>query len=160
MSSIFDRVRCSEATDLDLLAIDDHLRTVTEGARCFLATQQQQVIASIMEFEGDHLGARPRRGDAGPTDPILIGPLADIRDGVAVLDEHQLEKQPDWSFDAVDSGQSPAARFHDPHPNAGLTTLHPAPAAAAPAVAPAAAREPAPRRLHEATAVPEEQAAR
>ena len=122
--AIFDRVRRSEATDLDLLAIDDHLRTVTEGARCFLATQQQQVIASIMELEGDHLGAHAR-GDAGPADPILIGPLADIRDGVAVLDEHQLEKQPDWSFDAVDSGQSPAARFHDPHPNAGLTTLHP-----------------------------------
>ena len=44
---------------------------------------------------------------------MLIGPLADIRDGEAVLDEHQLEKQPDWSFDAVDSGQSPAARFHE-----------------------------------------------
>ena len=154
LASIFDRVRRSEATDLDLLSIDDHLRTVTDGARCFLATQQQQVIASIMELEGDHLGARAR-GDAGPADPIRIGPLADIRDGEAVLDEHQLEKQPDWSFDAVDSGQSPAARFHEQHPNAGLTTLHPAPAAAP--AAPAATPEPAPRRLHEAVAVPEEQ---
>ena len=72
-------------------SIDDHLRTVTEGARCFLATQQQQVIASIMELEGEHLGARAR-GDAGPADPILIGPLADIRDGEAVLDEHQLRE--------------------------------------------------------------------
>jgi NADH-quinone oxidoreductase subunit F len=153
LASIFDRVRRSEATDLDLLAIDDHLRTVAEGARCFLATQQQQVIASIMELEGDHLGARAR-GEAGPADPILIGPLADIRDGVAILDEHQLQKQPDWSFDPVDSGQSPAARFHDPHPNTGLTTLHPQAAAAAPAQP---APEPAPRRLHEAVTVPEEQ---
>jgi NADH-quinone oxidoreductase subunit F len=157
LASIFDRVRRSEATDLDLLAIDDHLRTVTDGARCFLATQQQQVIASIMELEGDHLGARAR-GESDPAEPILIGPLADIRDGEAVIDEHQLAKQPDWSFDAVDSGQSPAARFHEPHPNAGLSTLHPAPAAAAPAGSPAGAREPASaRRLHEATAVPEAQ---
>ena len=152
LAAIFDRVRRSEATDLDVLSIDDHLRTVTDGARCFLATQQQRVIASIMELEGDHLGERGR-GEAGPADPILIGPLADIRDGEAVLDEHQLQKQPDWSFDAVDSGQSPAARFHDQHPNAGLTTLHPAPAAPAVPAAP----EPARRRLHEAVAVPEEQ---
>jgi NADH-quinone oxidoreductase subunit F len=152
LAGIFDRVRRSEANDLDVLSIDDHLRTVTDGARCFLATQQQQVIASIMELEGDHLGARAR-GDAAPAEPILIGPLLDIRDGVAVLDEHQLEKQPDWSFDPVDSGQSPAARFHDPHPNAGLTTLHPRPTV----VSPRPAAEPAPRRLHEAVTVPEEQ---
>ena len=153
LSNIFDRVRRSEATDLDLLSIDDHLRTVTEGARCFLATQQQQVIGSIMELEGDHLGARAR-GDAGPAEPIVIGPIADIRDGEAVLDRHQLSKQPDWSFDAVSSGKSPAARFHDPHPNTGLTTLQPAPVpAAAPGAAEPAAAEPA-SHLHEAVTVP------
>ena len=83
-----------------------------------------------------HRRARGRAARAsGPkarterADPIVIGPIADIRDGEAVLDEHQLEMQPDWSFDAVDSGKKPAARFHEPHPNAGLTTLHPAPAA-------------------------------
>jgi hypothetical protein len=153
LAGIFDRIRRSDATDLDVLAIDDHLRTVTEGARCFLATQQQNVIGSIMELEGDHLGARAR-GAARPAEPLLIGPLADIRDGVAIIDEHQLRKQPDWSFDAVDSGQSPAARFHDPHPNTGLTTLHPRPTVA---TSPQRASEPAPRRLHEAVTVPEEQ---
>ena len=32
LATIFDRVRRSEATDLDVLSIDDHLRTVTDGA--------------------------------------------------------------------------------------------------------------------------------
>lgn len=152
LSDIFDRVRRSEAEDLDLLSIDDHLRTITESARCFLATQHQQVIGSIVELEGEQLreraNARTERAD-----PIRIGPIADIRDGEAVLDEHQLTKQPDWSFDAVDSGKKPAARFHDPHPNTGLTTLR----SEAPAPAPVGALPgPDPAAPHDAVTVPEE----
>ncbi len=126
LADIFDRVRRSEAGDLDLLSIDDHLRTITESARCFLATQHQEVIGSIVELEGEQLRERAQ-ARTERADPIVIGPIADIRDGEAVLDEHQLAMQPDWSFDAVDSGKKPAARFHEPHPNAGLTTLHPEP---------------------------------
>jgi hypothetical protein len=40
-------------------------------------------------------------------------PLVDIVDGAAVYDEHEAEKQPDWSFDAIDSGTYPAQRLQD-----------------------------------------------
>jgi hypothetical protein len=35
----------------------------------------------------------------------------DLVDGVAVLDESQWTKQPDWTHDETDSGQAPAERY-------------------------------------------------
>jgi hypothetical protein len=49
---------------------------------------------------------------AVPDDPFLVASLVDITDdGRAVVDERQRVKQPDWTFDEVDSGQSPADRL-------------------------------------------------
>ena len=122
----------------------------------FLATQHQEVVGSIVELEGEQLRERAN-ARTEHADPIVIGPIADIRDGEAVLDEHQLAMQPDWSFDEVDSGKKPATRFHEPHPNAGLTTLHPQPVTGPrwtiPSLRPAACTKPwrFPRRSWRAT---------
>ena len=42
-----------------------------------------------------------------------IAAMSALRDGVAELDVRQLAKQPDWTFDAVDSGQWPADRLDE-----------------------------------------------
>jgi hypothetical protein len=43
---------------------------------------------------------------------VLISPIVRIDDdGVALLDEDLRRKQPDWTFDEVDSGQAPADRY-------------------------------------------------
>ena len=44
---------------------------------------------------------------AGHLEPTLVAPVADIHDGVAVLDARQVDKQPDWTFDATFSGSTP-----------------------------------------------------
>jgi hypothetical protein len=41
----------------------------------------------------------------------LIAAIVEIEDGRAVLDERHRDKQPDWSYDPVDSGKWPATRF-------------------------------------------------
>ena len=46
-------------------------------------------------------------------EPALAAELLDIVDGTARLDERHRQKQPDWTYDAVYSGQSPADRFDD-----------------------------------------------
>jgi NADH-quinone oxidoreductase subunit F len=74
------------------------LRSVTDGNRCYLPVQEQQVIASLMrafpsEFEQAAAGLRPRmRG-------ITMPKLVDVADGEAVLDERQPRKNPDWTYD-------------------------------------------------------------
>ena len=48
---------------------------------------------------------------APPTERVLIAPIVRIDDGVALLEEQLRTKQPDWTYDAVDSGQAPADRY-------------------------------------------------
>jgi NADH:ubiquinone oxidoreductase subunit F (NADH-binding) len=112
VSEILDRVRNSEGEPLDLVAVAANLDTITNSARCFLAEQHQRVVGSILRtFEPTFRAHVDARHTAGAVDPVLIAPIVRIADGVAVLDERQREKQPDWTFDDVDSGQAPADRY-------------------------------------------------
>ncbi|HJR26978.1 MAG TPA: NADH-ubiquinone oxidoreductase-F iron-sulfur binding region domain-containing protein [Acidimicrobiales bacterium] len=83
------------------------LETVTRGARCALATQQEQVIASIVELLDGPLGGSDPRGDGA----ALLLPVVDIIEGRAVLDTAQDTKNPDWTYSQRDSGSWPAARL-------------------------------------------------
>ena len=107
---LLERIRRSDATEADLAHLEDCLLTVTDGARCFLAQQTQQVAGSVLQQFPDmvaaHLDASREAADA-----YLIAPIVDLRDGEAVLDERQWSKQPDWTFDESDSGQAPAERY-------------------------------------------------
>ncbi|MBK5289991.1 MAG: hypothetical protein JJE46_16170, partial [Acidimicrobiia bacterium] len=86
------------------------IATVADGARCSLGTQQQVVATSLFdqfpEAINSHLDGR-----ATPTVPHLVAELVDIVDGREQLDEHHAEKQPDWTYDHIDSGKAPAARL-------------------------------------------------
>jgi NADH:ubiquinone oxidoreductase subunit F (NADH-binding) len=97
-----------EADDADRLRTC--LSTVVEGARCYLATQHQQVVTSILELDPDRFAAHDT-GLADPVEPMLIAPIVEFTDEAVELDVRQAAKQPDWSFDEVDSGQSPADRI-------------------------------------------------
>jgi NADH-quinone oxidoreductase subunit F len=100
--------RNDQATDV-LDAVRGHASTITDGARCYLATQHQVVVTSLLDrFAADvhaHID-----GTTAATDPMLIAELVVIEDGQVVIDQAHARKQPDWSYDELDSGQSPADR--------------------------------------------------
>jgi NADH:ubiquinone oxidoreductase subunit F (NADH-binding) len=110
LARILDRVRRSDAREGDLDAIDDRLRTVTDSARCYLAYQHQRVVGSIVEHFGDGLRAHAE-GKVDAAEVQLTVPIRDLTDERLVFDEDQARKQPDWTYDAVDSGKAPAARL-------------------------------------------------
>ncbi|HEY2429856.1 MAG TPA: NADH-ubiquinone oxidoreductase-F iron-sulfur binding region domain-containing protein [Acidimicrobiales bacterium] len=102
----------------DVAHVDDLTRaralaaTVGDRARCYLGTQHQVVLESLLnvfapDFEA-HCGGR-----AAPVEPRLVAELVDIADGRARLDERHAAKQPDWTYDATYSGQMPADRFSE-----------------------------------------------
>jgi hypothetical protein len=97
----------SQGDEGDLRAVSDRLATVADGARCYLASQQQRVIGSILERFGDDI--RRHLSGAPGVDPMVIAPLLDVADGEAFVDGRHASKQPDWSHDEVDSGSFPAA---------------------------------------------------
>ena len=112
LAATLDRIVRNQAADGDLDVVTTRAKTVGDEARCYLALQHQAVIASLMEQFPDSLLAHAD-GTAEPTEPLLVTDLVDLQDGKAVLDERFRDKQPDWTYDEVDSGQAPADRFAD-----------------------------------------------
>ena len=96
----------------DLVTIRERLETVTGGARCSLAAQHQAVVGSLLDAFPDRLEAH-LEPDFPPVDVDLIAELVEIGEGVATVDTSFADKQPDWTFDAVDSGKTPVERYTD-----------------------------------------------
>ena len=112
ISAALDRIADSDPHPDDVDNLHRRLATVADGARCNLATQQQVVVGSVLELFDDVITAHAARETPGVA-PELIAAMSAIHDGVAELDVRQLAKQPDWTFDEVDSGQWPADRLDD-----------------------------------------------
>ncbi len=110
LSGSLARLCGSDAGEHEHGVIRKRLSTVADRSRCFLATQQQVVVGSILdrfpEEVADHL-ANARVG----VEPELIAELVDIHGGVAVADERHRQKQPDWSYNRRDSGTVPVERY-------------------------------------------------
>jgi NADH-quinone oxidoreductase subunit F len=112
LAELFDRARRSEVDEHDLDDIRDRLASVSDEARCSLALQHQAVGESILRLFPDVVRSHLDTGSVAAS-PVLVAPLLDIVDGRAVLDEGHAGKQPDWTYEESDSGQSPADRRDD-----------------------------------------------
>lgn len=93
-----ERIETGAGAPSDLDAITGWLGHVTDGSRCFLASEEQIVVSSILrafpEEFAEHLELgrcpRPRR--------LPIPKLLDLADGHAVYDESFWRKRPDWTY--------------------------------------------------------------
>lgn len=102
----------NQGGEADLDTIRRRLSTVADGARCFLASQQQAMVGSLLEAFPDEFEAHADR-TAAATEPHLVAELLDIDGYEAVLDQRFLTKQPDWTHGDRWSGQVPADKFDD-----------------------------------------------
>jgi NADH:ubiquinone oxidoreductase subunit F (NADH-binding) len=118
IATLLDRMRRSDATKDDLDELTHRVDTVAEGARCFLAYQQQRVVGSLLQLFPEVVRSHVS-GQAPPAETELIAPIVDINGSRVVLDEHEARKQPDWTFDEIDSGQWPADRLERSAPERG-----------------------------------------
>jgi len=99
ITGLLASVESGAGTDGDIRAIGGWLERVTDGSRCYLAVEEQRVVASVLqafpeEFV-EHLEQHrcPRPG--GRSFPKLV----DLVDGRASYDETHLRKRPDWTYD-------------------------------------------------------------
>ncbi|MEA2715739.1 MAG: NADH-quinone oxidoreductase subunit [Actinomycetota bacterium] len=118
IAGLLERLAGEEAADaVDLDALRSRLGTVTNSARCYLATQHQVVVESLLRLFPEAVQAHAD-GQAPAVEPELIVPIVDIDGDVAQLDEDHVSKQPDWTHDLGEfSGQSPADRSDASTPN-------------------------------------------
>ena len=97
VTALLEGLVLGKPTKIDVVA---HLRRalagVTDAARCYLPTQEQRLVASLLDEFPDDLAERL----AGiPGDPdVPLPKIVDIRDGVAELAEGPPHKYPDWTL--------------------------------------------------------------
>jgi NADH-quinone oxidoreductase subunit F len=107
-----DRLCRHEGDAADISFIEGRLGTIADGARCYLATQHQVVVGSLLSGFRSEVDAHVARTVA-PVWPWPVAELVDIEGTAAVIDERHATKQLDWTYGTRDSGQSPAERLDD-----------------------------------------------
>jgi NADH:ubiquinone oxidoreductase subunit F (NADH-binding) len=113
LATVLERIREGEPDPSDMDRVHEHLGRVADRARCPLAGQQETVVGRLVElFPGSFTSHIEGRVPASPAWPVI--PVVGFQDGKALLDLHQLDKQPDWTYDEIDSGTFPAARYSNP----------------------------------------------
>lgn len=111
IAGILGRLRTSEPEPRDEDELGSRLETVADGARCYLATQHQQVVSSLIQAFPESFGAH-LAGEAEVATPVQIAEIDHLDGDEAVLDPGQATKQPDWTHDAISSGAAPADRLN------------------------------------------------
>jgi len=104
------KVAQSEGTEFDMGVIRKRIGTVADRCRCYLATQQQVLLESLLKHFPEEFEAHVTNA-VDPVEPELVAELLDIRGGRAYLDERHRRKQYDWSYAKTDSGTVPVERF-------------------------------------------------
>jgi NADH:ubiquinone oxidoreductase subunit F (NADH-binding) len=97
-------IEVGNGNDSDLGEVQAWLRRVTDANRCYLGTQEQIVVSSILRRFPEDVAAH-LEGTAPPLRPVLVPLVKDIlEDGTVVYDERHARKRPDWSFDDTSPG--------------------------------------------------------
>jgi NADH-quinone oxidoreductase subunit F len=103
ITALLDRARTSAPDPGDDGAVLSTLSTrITDGARCFLAQQHQNLVQSLLAHFPGALAAHVE-GRASAADPFPIVTLDDIVDGQPVLALDELDLAPDWGDGTNDS---------------------------------------------------------
>ena len=98
ITAVIDTIIEGRATEDDFSLINARLRTVTDGNRCYLPVEEQQLVSSLLRaFPEDFVG--PLEGRPVRLRGLRIPKLVDLVDGVAVIDENQARKRPDWTYE-------------------------------------------------------------
>ncbi len=76
--------------------IERRLQTVTDASRCYLATQEQRVVASLLQGDSADLAER-LEGVPGDLD-VPLPKIIDLVDGTVEVDHRHRHKRPDWTY--------------------------------------------------------------
>ncbi len=92
------RIEAGVADDGDVAELESWLAKVTDGNRCYLAVEEQQVVASILRTYPEEFAEHLELGRCPRPRPLALAKLVDLVPGRAVYDERQYRKRPDWTY--------------------------------------------------------------
>jgi NADH:ubiquinone oxidoreductase subunit F (NADH-binding) len=98
ITALLERVEVGSGDGHDLAEIEGWLTRVTDANRCYLAVEEQQVVASILATFMDEFDEHLSLGRCPRPRQIPLPKLVDLADGRAVYDDKQYREQPDWTY--------------------------------------------------------------
>jgi NADH-quinone oxidoreductase subunit F len=93
-----ERLEAGSGTTADLDEIATWLNKVTDGARCYLATEEQLLITSLLRAFPDEVAEHLAEGRCPRPRTLPLPKLIDLAEGRAVYDERHHLKRPDWTY--------------------------------------------------------------
>ena len=93
-----ERIETGVGTEADLDVITGWLGHVTDGSRCYLATEEQIVVTSILRAFPEEFAQHIELGRCPRPRRLPMPKLLDLADGQAVYDESFWRKRPDWTY--------------------------------------------------------------
>jgi NADH:ubiquinone oxidoreductase subunit F (NADH-binding) len=93
-----EQLEGGNGTDEDIAEIASWLGKVTDGNRCYLAVEEQVVVASIVQTFGEEFVEHMELGRCPRPREILFPKIVDLADGHVVYDTRVHLKQPDWTY--------------------------------------------------------------
>ncbi len=97
-----ERIETGIGNDRDLGEIARWLEHVTDGSRCFLATEEQIVVSSILRAFPEEFAEHIESGQCPRQRRLPIPKLLDLADGRAHYDESFWLKRPDWTYSTAE----------------------------------------------------------
>jgi NADH-quinone oxidoreductase subunit F len=92
-----ERIETGVGIDRDLGEIARWLEHVTDGSRCYLATEERVVVSSILRGFPEEFAEHIETGQC-PHPRRPMPKLVDLADGQAHYDESFWRKRPDWTY--------------------------------------------------------------
>jgi NADH:ubiquinone oxidoreductase subunit F (NADH-binding) len=98
ITAALERIRTGTGDDSDIGLIEERLRIVADGNRCYLPVQEQLLVSSILrEFPGD-VAAHLEGWCPSPREHLPTPKIVDLVDGIVTYDARQDRKLPDWTY--------------------------------------------------------------
>jgi NADH-quinone oxidoreductase subunit F len=98
ITAILARIEAGTGTEADVETLGRRLQIVTDANRCYLGTEEQLVVSSVLQTFPEEVGTHLEGWCEFEARHLPIPKLDDIVDGVAVYDERHARKRPDWTY--------------------------------------------------------------
>lgn len=98
ITSALERIETGAGEDRDFEVIGHWLEKVTDSSRCFLATEEQLMVSSVMRAFPEEFAAHVEQHGCPYGDRRPMPKIVDLDNGVPTWDESFWLKQPDWTY--------------------------------------------------------------
>ena len=94
-----NEIAACRGSEEDVAVIGARLANVTDANRCYLGTQEQRVIGSILRAFPEEFTAHLEGDCANPRTDLIAPKIVNLTGGAVTYDTHHLRKRPDWTYE-------------------------------------------------------------